>query len=71
MQFSLYANLHFQTYGILTVMTFESTRVSDLSPHAIFAVKWHRICDLGYTTFWSGDILVRLWNLAEIYMFTF
>jgi len=39
MQFSLYANLHFQTYGILTVMTFESTRVSDLSPHAIFAVK--------------------------------
>jgi len=86
MQFSLYANLHSQTYGILTVMTFESARVGDFSPHVIFAVEWHRICDLGYMTFWSrwfglsrfgrgpfwsgpiqsGDILVRLWNLAEI-----
>jgi len=39
MQFSLYANLHSQTYGILTVMTFESAKVSDFSPHVIFAVK--------------------------------
>jgi len=39
MQFSLYANLHSQTYGILTVMTFESARISDFSSHAIFAVK--------------------------------
>jgi len=39
MQISLYASLHFQTYGILTVMTFESARVSDFSPHVIFAVK--------------------------------
>jgi len=39
MQFSLYANLHCQTYGILTVMTFESARVSDFSPHVIFAVE--------------------------------
>jgi len=57
-------------------MTFESARVSDFSPHIIFAVEWHRICDLSYATFrsepfWSGsfrsgDISVRLWNLAEI-----
>jgi len=39
MPFSLYANLHSQTYGILTVTTFESARVRDFSPHAIFAVK--------------------------------
>jgi len=39
MQFSFYANLHSQTYGILTVMTFESARVSDFRPHAIFAVE--------------------------------
>ena len=38
-QLPLYASLHFQTYGILTVMTSESATVSDLSPHAIFAVK--------------------------------
>jgi len=36
MQLSLYASLHFQTYGILTVMTSQSARVSDFSPHAIF-----------------------------------
>jgi len=54
MQFSLYANLHSQTYGILTVMTFESARVSDFSPHVIFAVKSHRICDLRYATFRSS-----------------
>jgi len=71
MQFSLYANIHSQTYGILTVMTFESARVSDFSPHVILAVEWHRICDLGYATFRSGpfrsgDISVRLRNLAEI-----
>jgi len=29
-----------------TVLTSESARVSDFSPHVIFAVKWHRICDL-------------------------
>ena len=29
-----------------TVMTSESARVSDFRPHVIFAVKWHRICDL-------------------------
>jgi len=45
MQLSLYANLHFQTCGILTVMTSESARVSDFSPHVFFAVKSHRICD--------------------------
>jgi len=54
MQFSLYANLHSQTYGILTVMTVESARVSDFSPHVVFAVKWHRICDLRYANFRSG-----------------
>jgi len=54
MQFSFYANLHSQTYGILTVMTFESARVSDFRPHAIFAVEWHRICDFRYVTFRSG-----------------
>jgi len=46
MQLSLYARLHFQTCGGLTVMTSESARVSDFSPHVIFAVKWHGICDL-------------------------
>jgi len=30
MQLSLYASLHFQTYSILSVMTSESARVSDL-----------------------------------------
>jgi len=35
----------YQTCGIRTVMTSESARVSDFSPHAIFTVKWHRICD--------------------------
>jgi len=39
MQFTLYTNLHSQTYGILAVKTFESTRVSDFSPHVIFAVE--------------------------------
>jgi len=39
MQLSLHASLHFQTCGILTVMTAESARVSDFSPHVIFAVK--------------------------------
>jgi len=28
-----------QIYGILTVMTSESARVDDFSPHIIFAVK--------------------------------
>jgi len=27
------------------IMTSESARVSDFSPHVIFAVKWHRVCD--------------------------
>jgi len=39
MQLPLYASLHFETCGILTVMTSESARVSDFSPHVIFAVK--------------------------------
>jgi len=39
MQLSLYASPHSQTCGILTVMTSESAKVSDLSPHVIFAVK--------------------------------
>jgi len=39
MQLSLYTSLHFQTYGILTVMTSESARVSNFSPHVIFAVE--------------------------------
>jgi len=39
MKFSLYANIHSQTYGILTVMTFESARVNDFIPHVIFAVE--------------------------------
>jgi len=34
-----YASLHFQTCAILTVMTCESARVNDFSPHVIFAVK--------------------------------
>jgi len=36
---SFYASLHFQTSGILTVMTSESARVSDFNPHVIVAVK--------------------------------
>jgi len=48
MQLSLYASAHFQTCGILTVTTSEYARVSDFSPHANFAVKWHRICDLTF-----------------------
>jgi len=47
-------------------MTFESARHSDFSPHVIFAVEWHRICDLRYVTFRSGEILARLWNHTEI-----
>jgi len=39
MQLSLYASLHFQTCGIQTVLTSESARVSDFSPHVIFAVS--------------------------------
>jgi len=42
----LYASLHFQTCGILTVLTSESANVSDFSPHITSAVSWHRICDL-------------------------
>jgi len=41
-----FVSLHFQTCVILTVMTSESARVSDFIPHIIFAVKWHRICEL-------------------------
>jgi len=37
MQLLLYASLHIKTYGILTVMTSESAKVSDFSPHVIFA----------------------------------
>jgi len=37
MQFSLYANLH-SNLCILTLMTFQCARVSDFSPHVIFAV---------------------------------
>jgi len=40
------ANLHIQTYGIETFLTTESARVTDFSPHVIFAVGWDRICDL-------------------------
>jgi len=76
MQFSLYANLHSQTYGILTVMTFESARASDFSPHVIFAVEWHRICDLRYATFRSGRFILGTFQsdyeiLQKSYMFTF
>jgi len=39
MQLSLYASLHFQTHGIVTVMTSESAGVNDFSPHVTFAVK--------------------------------
>jgi len=46
MQLLLSASLHFQTYGIPTVVTSESTRVNNQSPHVIFAVKWRSICDL-------------------------
>jgi len=39
-------NFHFMLvytfrFVFLSVMTSESARVSDLSPHVIFAVKWH------------------------------
>jgi len=81
MQFSLYANLHSQTYGILTVMTFESVRVSDFSPYVIFAIEWHRICDLGYATLQSGWFGLSLLGLGtfrsdyeilqKFYTFTF
>jgi len=46
MQLSLYASLHLQPCGILKIMTSESARVSHFSLYVIFAVKWHRICDL-------------------------
>jgi len=39
MQLLLHASVHFQTYGILTVMTSESARVSDFSLHVIFSFK--------------------------------
>jgi len=39
MQLSLYASLHFQSYGIPTVTTSESARVSDFSQQINFAVK--------------------------------
>jgi len=39
MQLSLYASLHFQTYGILIGVTSESAWVNDFNPHVIFAVK--------------------------------
>jgi len=76
MQFSLYANLHSQTYGILTVMTFESARVGDFSLHVIFAATWHRIWDLGYATFCSGRFGLGTFRsdneiLQKSYMFTF
>jgi len=45
-RFSLCFSLHVQTCGILTVLTSESARVSDFSPHVIFAISRHRICDL-------------------------
>jgi len=41
-----YVTLHFQTCGILTVLTSEFANASNFSPHIIFAVSWHRICDL-------------------------
>jgi len=34
-------------------MTFESARVSYFSPHVIFVIEWHRICDL-------------IWNLRYV-----
>jgi len=43
MQVSLYASLHFQICGILTVLTSESARVSDFSPLVFFAVSSHRM----------------------------
>jgi len=49
MQFSLlHANLHSQTYGILTVMSFESARVSDLV-HMSFL----QLNDIGSVTSWT------------------
>jgi len=39
MQFSLNANVQFQTCGILTVLTSESARVNEFSPHVIVAVS--------------------------------
>ena len=36
---SLYDSLHFETCDILTVLTSEFERVSDFSPHVIFAVS--------------------------------
>jgi len=42
MRLSLHVSLHFQTCGILTIMTSESARrVSDFSPHVFFAVEAH------------------------------
>jgi len=37
MQLAFYASRHFQTCGIATVITSESVRVSNFSPHVIFA----------------------------------
>jgi len=34
----LYASLHFQTCGILTVLTSESANVNDFNQHIIFEV---------------------------------
>jgi len=39
---------HSNSYG------FSICKVSDFSPHVIFAVEWHRICDFWYVTFQAG-----------------
>jgi len=41
----IYASLYFQTCSILAILTSESTRVSDFSPHAFLQVV-DIVCDI-------------------------
>ena len=59
----LLASLRFQPYGILTVLTSESARVSDFSPHVNFAASWRRIYDVIDDMI---DKTLTLWHLAKI-----
>ena len=52
-------------------MAFESERVNDFSPHAIFAVEWRRICDCGNMTFRSGWFGLSCFGLGNFSLGTF
>jgi len=46
------------------ILTYESAKVSDFDPYVIFAVSWHRICDL---TEAMTDKTVIVFNLCHQY----